>query len=403
MKRALLAALATWLLVAAGLAPAAADNDYSVRYAIEFAPAAGRADVAISVEPGGGRLIEMDFNMPASVYRAEKGDGSVQRSGDRVIWTLPKTGGSFHYRVVVDQQRVGGGYESRMTPTFVITRGDHLFPPAQVRATKGSRSRATLHFSLPKGWRDVETPYARIGGGDFAIVNPQRKFDRPTGWMAAGDLVSTRETIAGTRVTVTAPAGAGADQVATLAILRQALPEMRDAFGTLPEKLLIVRAGDPMWRGGLSAPASLWLHADRPLISQNGTSPILHELTHVFTGIRGGPDDDWIAEGIAEYYSLEIGRRAGLISDERFAKAIRLAGKSGAKVERLRGADSSRDRTRKAVALFATLEAELRAADSGLDALLTLLMKRETVTLAELLADVGKLEAQASQVLVGVR
>lgn len=403
MNRALLAAVATWLLVAAGIAPAAADKDYSVRYAIAFAPAAGRADVAIRVEPGGGRLIEMDFNMPASVYSAEKGDGSVQRSGDRVVWTLPTTGGSFRYRVAIDQQRPGGGYESRITPTFVISRGDHLFPPAQIRATKGSRSRATLHFDLPKGWDDVETSYTRIGEGDFAIANPQRRFDRPTGWIAAGDLVSTRETIAGTRVTVTAPAGAGADQVATLAILRQALPQMRDAFGTLPEKLLIVRAGDPMWRGGLSAPASLWLHAERPLISQNGTSPILHELTHVVTGIRGGPDDDWIAEGIAEYYSLEIGRRAGLISDERFAKAIRLAGKSGAKVARLRGGSSTSDRTRKAVALFAAVGSELRAAGSDIDALAQVLMTHDAVTLAQLQADVRELQARPSGVLVGIR
>ncbi|MBK9655626.1 MAG: hypothetical protein IPO66_09185 [Rhodanobacteraceae bacterium] len=170
----------------------------------------------------------------------------------------------------------------------------------------------------------------------------------------------------------------------------------------MPAKLLIVRAGDPMWRGGLSAPASLWLHADRPLLSQNGTSPILHELTHVISDIRGGPDDDWIAEGLAEYYSLEIGRRAKLISEERFAKAIRLAGKSGAQVNRLRGAESTTDRTRKAVALFAALDTELRANGSSIDALTVLLMRHETTTLEQMRADARKLLGRASTVLAGV-
>ena len=43
-------------------------------------------------------------------------------------------------------------------------------------------------------------------------------------------------------------------------------------------RLLIVSAGDPMWRGGLSGPSSMFLHSDRPLISENRTSTLLHEL-----------------------------------------------------------------------------------------------------------------------------
>lgn len=391
-----------WLALTAVDAAAASDKSYTVRYATAFVPAAGRADVSISVQPDGGRLIAMDFNMPAAIYSAESGDGAVARQGDRVVWTPPKAGGSFRYRVAINQRRTDGGYDSRITPDFVITRGDHLFPPARIRATKGSGSRAILHFDLPKGWDDAETPFSKVEGGDFAVTNAERKFDRPVGWIAAGKLVTSRETIAGTRVTVTAPKGEPADQLATLAILRHALPEMRNAFGKLPEKLLIVRAGDPMWRGGLSAPGSLWLHAERPLLSQNGTSPILHELTHVITDVRGGPQDDWIAEGLAEFYSLELGRRAELISEERFAKAIRLAGKSGAEVGHLRGVESTADRTRKAVALFAALDGELRAAGSGIDALTVMLMRRETTTLEQLRADVGKLEGGASALLAEV-
>jgi hypothetical protein len=60
-----------------------------------------------------------------------------------------------------------------------------------------------------------------------------------------------------------------------------------------------------MWRGGLPGPASLYLHADRPLISGNSTSTLLHELVHVAQSYRAAKDEDWIVEGIAEYDTLE--------------------------------------------------------------------------------------------------
>jgi len=86
----------------------------------------------------------------------------------------------------------------------------------------------------------------------------------------------------------------------------------------LPTLLTIVGAGDPMWRGGLSAPTSLYIHAGRPLISENGTSTLLHEVMHIALGRRG---DDWLVEGLAEYYALEALARSGSISQERYLSA----------------------------------------------------------------------------------
>lgn len=401
--RFLFAAFTLLLILPAFVGAAPGLRKYSIQYSVEFLPAAGKAAITVSTRPEAGRLIALDLNMPAADYSGESGDGTVERHGDRVLWTPPRTGGTFHYQVVVDHARTNGQLDARMTPHWAIIRGDHVFPPAKVRATKGSGSTARLHVVLPAGWDDIETPYTKVTGGDFAITNAERKFDRPVGWLVAGNLVSTRETIAGVRVTVTAPKGERADQIATMAILRQGLPAVQQAFGALPEKLLIVRSGDPMWRGGLSAPRSLWLHVDRPLLSENGTSPLLHELVHVVTDIRGGPQDDWIAEGLAEFYSLEIGRRTALISEARFAKSMRAAARSGAKVATLRAPQSASDRTRKAVALFAELDAELRVSGSSIDALTLLLMRRETVTLPELRADAMKLEGHASKVLASAK
>jgi hypothetical protein len=379
-------------------AAAAADAKYDVHYQVAFDPRNSLAHASIETRPESGRLIALDLAMPAHAYRRIRGDGTVQRRGERVEWVPPREGGTLRYDVVLPHKRNNGQFDSRIEPHWAITRGDRLFPPAHVRATKGSGSTARLTIELPKGWPDAETPYSRVTGGGFAITNPERRFDRPVGWFAVGDLASVRETIGDTRLTVTTPRGAKVDHVATIAVLRQALPELKKVFDA-PEKLLIVRSGDPMWRGGLSAPRSLWLHADRPLLSENGTSALLHELTHVLSGIRGKGKDDWIGEGIAEYYSLEIARRAGLISQKRFDRAVARAGESGRSVASLRAGESQRDRTRKAVAVFAALQSELQGKQSSLDELSRLLAKRDTVTLAELRTDIERLEGRPSVVL----
>jgi hypothetical protein len=397
--------LAALLLIQAhaSIALAADRAKYTVDYSVRFQPLAGTADLTIATRPGTGRLIALDLAMPADVYSDVTGDGAVVRRGDRILWEPPRDGGSLRFVAAIEHRRGNGRFDARITPDWVITRGDRLFPAAKVRATRGSGSTARLTFELPPGWTDVETPFSKVSGGAFAVTNPERRFDRPVGWIAAGKLATMRETIAGVRTTITAPQDERVDFVATFAILRLALPKMHDAFGELPEKLLLIRSGDPMWRGGLSAPQSLWLHLERPLISENGTSTLLHELIHVFTDLRGEAQDDWIGEGLAEFYSLEIARRAGLISSQRFERAIAAAERSGREVASLRAAESTRDRTRKAVALFAALDAELRAdGASDIDTLTRRLMRRESVSLAELQDEAGKLEGKPSKVLADI-
>ena len=102
-----------------------------------------------------------------------------------------------------------------------------------------------------------------------------------------------------------------------LAFVRWTLPPLVQIFPQFPERLLIVSGPDSMWRGGLSGSGSIYLHADRPLISQNGTSTPLHEMVHVASGLHGSGGADWIVEGIAEYYSLDVLHRSNTISDQR--------------------------------------------------------------------------------------
>jgi len=123
-------------------------------------------------------------------------------------------------------------------------------------------------------------------------------------------------------VLVASPAGQGFRHNDVMAFLMWNLPRIVDVLPAFPERLLVVGATGDMWRGGLSGAASLYVHGDRPLVSQNGTSPLLHELIHVGARLAGDEDGDWIVEGLAELYSIETLHRSGTISDVRYERAF---------------------------------------------------------------------------------
>lgn len=383
-------------------AVAARQPSYDVEYVVAFLPEEGVAAVTIAVKPGSGRLHALDLAMPAGRYSVIEGDGRVERDGDRVRWTLPEDGGELRYRYRVDHRRRGDGYDARMTDRWAIVRGDDLVPPASARTSRGADSDARLRFELPPGWTNVDTGW-KLGrdGKRFVVVNPERRFDRPVGWIIAGEVGTRREFIDGLEVSVAAPKGEPLHRNEVLAMVHVAYPELRAAFGKLPPKLLIVGAGDPMWRGGLSGPRSLWMHADRPLISENGTSTLMHELTHVITRIQG-THEPWIAEGVAEYYSLALLQRSGLISDSRHEKAMQWMRRHGRGVKTLRGVRATGPVRARAVTLFAALDAEVRERTGGersLDDVVQALMALRRPTLEELRGIVATMTGAPSDVL----
>ena len=135
-----------------------------------------------------------------------------------------------------------------------------------------------------------------------------------------------------------------------------------------------------MWRGGLSGPASFFIHADRPLVSENATSALLHEVMHTALGIRARPGYDWIAEGIAEYYSIELLRRGRAITARRAATAMAEQQEWSTRATGLCGTASTAEMTALAVTIFAALDRELSDAtgdESGLDDLLPLLTDQD--------------------------
>ena len=234
-------------------------------------------------------------------------------------------------------------------------------PPARVDSEVGALASARLRLRLPDGWR-AAVPFERLPDGRYAVENPERRFDRPTGWLLLGRLGVLREKIAGAHVAVAAPTGQGARRLDLLALLRWNLPALRDILGALPSRLLVVVAGDPMWRGGLSGPHSVFVHADRPLIDPDGTSPLLHELFHAVVPAQAGPGGDWVVEGLAELYSLEALMRSKTISKARYEKALRRLAERGAAVTELDVDPAVGPKAARAVTALHALDRELRAA-----------------------------------------
>ena len=107
---------------------------------------------------------------------------------------------------------------------------------------------------------------------------------------------------------------------------------------------------------------SIYLHADRPLISQNGTSTPLHEMVHVASGLHGAGGADWIVEGIAEFYSLDVLRRSNTISEQRYTASFDTLAK-WSKGNKCMATDRSEGaQTAYAVGVMRALDREIRAA-----------------------------------------
>lgn len=341
-----------------------AASNYSVRFGLTMTQGGQSAKGEITVKPGTGYIRTLTLSLPASRYSAFSADGSlaaIAGQKDRMLWTPPSTGGSFRYSVRISNKRSNGAYDAMSNPSWAIFRGDKVFPKAKVRA-KG-KSISELVFNVPTAWH-VNAGYERVQGGEqrFAIVDSRRSFDAPAGWMIAGQIANRVDVIAGTKVVVSGPEGMGLRRQDMLALLSYNLPEMKRAFGSMPKMLLIVSAPDPMWRGGLSGPNSLFMHADRPMISENGTSSLLHELTHSITRVRGGKNADWIAEGMAEFYAIEALRRSGGISDERYQSTLGELKSWSKKVKTLLVERSSGEITARAALLMIELDAEIQKA-----------------------------------------
>ncbi|KJH83166.1 MULTISPECIES: hypothetical protein [Pseudomonadaceae] len=385
-------------------APAHAARQVDLDFVVKFVPEQDVAEVQLLLEEGSA-IRQLDFNLgDEGLYSDFETDaqGSWEEAGGRGVWQPAAGKARLSYRVKVSHQRKSGRFDARMTDDWALLRGDDLIPAGRVSQQDGVRLISRLRIELPEGWKSVETGWPRIGENRFRVDNRERLFDRPTGWILAGKLGSRRAKLGETDVTVAGPVGEGLRRMDILTLLTFVWPEMQNVFPRDPKKLLIVGAGDPMWRGGLSGPNSLFMHADRPLVSENGTSSLVHELVHVFSRITDADRSDWITEGLAEYYAIELVRRAGGMSEDRYQAVRDHLTKWSRKVDSLRTERSTGRVTARAVLLLQDLDKEIRQRSKSrhsLDDVARGLMRLDKVTTEDFIAITETLLGGGSKVL----
>ncbi|WP_027619230.1 hypothetical protein [Pseudomonas sp. Pse1] len=377
------------------------DLDYHVR----LLPQSDQAEVRLTLAQGSA-VRSLDFDLAdGSRYSDFKADGQWQLTPGKVtrgLWRPAADKASLTYKVRISQPRKNNTFEARMTPSWALLRGDDLVPAARLDQQDGIELVSRLAFELPSGWKSVETAWPRIGKNRFRVDNVSRLFDRPTGWMLAGNLGTRRTRLGETEVTVASPRGQGMRRMDVLTLLTFVWPQVQAVYPRHPGKVLIVGAGDPMWRGSTAGYESIYLHSRLPLVSESGSSPLLRELAQMFGRISDDDRSDWISEGFADFYAVELLRRAGGMSDERYQVLHDNLLKVGGKVSSLRGEQASAAQVARAVVLLQELDREIRLQTRNkrsLDDLLHSVMRLDKVSTKEFVTLAESIIGEPSKVL----
>ncbi|MGI9233832.1 MAG: hypothetical protein ACR2RD_09405 [Woeseiaceae bacterium] len=365
-------------------------REYDAHYELRINPDDSSVDVSLEIRQARHLLRELRFPSVSDHYSDFSADGELAIENDSLVWQLPADGGTLSWRVEVNHQRGESGYDAWLGPEWGIFRAEDIIPRARTSVLKGSTSNTTFSFELPKGWSAVSEYSSKQE--PVRVERPDRQFDQPTGWMVLGDIGVRRETIAAIRVAIAGPQGHAVRRLDMLAFLNWTLPELTELLADPPARLTIVSAGEPMWRGGLSAPASLFIHSDRPMISENATSTLMHEVLHLALPIRTNEESDWIVEGLAEYYGLELLLRGNAISSRRYQIAVAGLADWAKSAKQLCGQTSTGATTALAVTTLHALNREILDKTSGnknLDDLLRQLIVRGPEIDFQVLKDVA--------------
>ncbi|SBW79496.1 hypothetical protein PVE_R1G1609 [Pseudomonas veronii 1YdBTEX2] len=394
--------LAASLVLLALSTPAWCAKKVDLDYHVKLLPQSDQAEVCVSLSQGSA-VRSLDFELGRDGdYSDFKADGQWKVSGHRGLWQPSADKASLTYRVRLSHARKPGIYETRMTPGWALFRGEDLVPTAHLDQQDGVELVSRLVFELPTGWKSVETAWPRIGKHTFRINNVSRLFDRPTGWMLAGNLGSRRVRLGETDVTVASPKGQAMRRMDVLTLLTFVWPQVEAAFPRHPAKLLIVGASDPMRRGAFSARDSVYLNSRTPLVSENGSSPLIREVVHAIGRFSDHDASDWISEGLAEYYAIELLRRGGGITDERYAAIQARLTREGKNVTSLRGEHVSGATVARAVVVMQELDREIRVKTHNkrsLDDLAQVVMRANSVSTPEFVRLAQSIIGESSVVL----
>ena len=94
-------------------------NSYEVTFFASFHPQKNIAKANISVAQSNYLLRELDLAAAESEFSNFSGDGNIVRAGDRLLWKVPKSGGTLSYDVQINHER-DGLLDARLTTNWVI-------------------------------------------------------------------------------------------------------------------------------------------------------------------------------------------------------------------------------------------------------------------------------------------
>ena len=374
---------------------------YAMTYHLVPQPENNQMRVELTLKQARPLLKEMRMHMPADYFGDFAGDGDISFEEGNLVWTPPERGGALSWTAKVNRLKTRDRYDAYMSDTWAIMRTSDVMPPAATRTLKDATSKTSMKFSLPNGWSSV-TQY-KGSDNQYEVNNANRRFDRATGWILLGKIGIRTEEIAGVRVKIAAPKNHDVRRMDMLALLAWTLPDVTRLFSAFPERLTIISGNDPLWRGGLSAPSSMFIHASLPLISENGTSAFLHEIVHI--GMRASATDgaDWIIEGMAEYYGLQLLLRSGTIVETRYHRALDNLKTWGDEAPTLCGDQSNGAVTARATWLMHDLDQEIRKSTkntNNLDDVMNLLARQDqAITIDDLTNAVSTVLPSGSKVL----
>lgn len=355
-----------------------------VTYKVKFLPEQNTAQVTIRLEDGAA-VPNLIFNfLSVQRYSNFTVDGSWQLNDDRGIWQPTNGKSSLSYTVQItpsDKQNIS----EKITKDWLVMKGDSLVPPIEAITMPKVNVVSRVQFELPKEWRSVETVWKRIGPNKFRIDDTQSGFNRPTGWIAAGKLGSRRAKLGETEVTITAPVGQQVHRMDMLTLMTYVWPQLQAAFPRDPQKLLVISAREGMQQQAQGLTQSIYLAANQALIAENGVSDLLKELVLSFTQLSSNTDEQWISQGLAQFYSLELLMRSGGITPDRYQHSIQRWKEDTKQVNVLRG-EVNEQKIQRAALFFATLDKEIKARtknEFNLDNVTRGLMRLDNVTVKD--------------------
>ena len=99
---------------AAATSSAESDKVYEIVYGATLDPVTRRAQVRIALRQPTQLVRSIEFIAPRERYLDVRGQGQLDTTAEKVVWTPPPTGGVLHFDFVIEHRRADGALDARI-------------------------------------------------------------------------------------------------------------------------------------------------------------------------------------------------------------------------------------------------------------------------------------------------